>query len=95
MQTQYINELLNLPELKVHQILSIDSDELHIEAHPLNDKQCCPYCGSDQNVIRKGSNGLRTVRHLFVFERKPICTYPPFVCIVQAAKSGLFGPMSS
>ena len=70
MQTQYINELLNLPELKIQQILSIDADELHIEAQPLDDKQCCPCCRSDQNVIRKGSNDMRTVRHLCVFEKK-------------------------
>ncbi|MCU6711655.1 ISL3 family transposase [Paenibacillus sp. J5C_2022] len=76
MQTQYINELLNLPELKIHQILSIESDELHIEALPLSDRQCCPCCGSDQNVIRKGSNDMRTVRHLSVFEKKTYLHVP-------------------
>lgn len=70
MQTQYINEMLNLPELRIHQILSIESDELHIEALPLSDRQCCPCCGSDQEVFRKGSNDMRTVRHLSVFEKK-------------------------
>ncbi len=39
MQTQYINEMLNLPELKNHQILSIDVDGLHIKAQPIDDKQ--------------------------------------------------------
>lgn len=76
MQTQYINEMLNLPELKIHQILSIDVDELHIEAQPIDDKQCCPCCGSDQNVIRKGSNDMRTVRHLCVFEKKTYLHVP-------------------
>jgi len=46
MQTQYINEMLDLPELEIHQILSIDAGEVHIEAVPLGDKQCCPCCGS-------------------------------------------------
>nr|AQQ75337.1 hypothetical protein [uncultured bacterium] len=50
MQTQYINEMLDLPELRIHQILSIDADELHIDAIPLGDKQSCPCCGSDQDA---------------------------------------------
>ncbi|MHA6482440.1 ISL3 family transposase [Paenibacillus sp. strain BS8-2] len=76
MQTQYINELLHLPELKIHQILSINADELHIEAHPLDDKQCCACCGSVQNVIRKGSNDMRVIRHLCVFEKKTYLHVP-------------------
>jgi len=76
MQTQYINEMLNLPELTIHQILSIDDDELHIEAVPLGDRQCCPCCGSDQNVIRKGKNDMRRVRHLSVFEKKTYLHVP-------------------
>ncbi|TNJ63780.1 hypothetical protein FE784_23970 [Paenibacillus hemerocallicola] len=28
MQTQYINEMLNIPELKIHQILSTDGFEI-------------------------------------------------------------------
>ena len=70
MQTPYINEMLDLPELMIHQILSIDTDDIHIEAIPLGDKQCCPFCGSDRDVIRKGSNDTRTVRHLSVFEKR-------------------------
>lgn len=73
MQTQYINEMLNLPELR---ILSIDTDELHIEAVPLGDKQCCPCCGSDQAVIRKGRNDMRRVRHLPVFGKKTYLHVP-------------------
>ncbi len=76
MHTQYINELLDIPELKIHQILSINHDEFHIEALPLSDKQCCPICKSDQNVIRKGSNNMRTVRHLPVFEKKTYLHVP-------------------
>jgi transposase len=64
MQNQYINELLNIPELHVNQILSICLDELHIEAVPVACRQCCPICLSAQHVIRKGTNGIRTVRLL-------------------------------
>ncbi|GGG18909.1 ISL3 family transposase [Paenibacillus aceti] len=76
MQTQYINEMLNLPELRIHQILSIDTDELHIDAIPLGDKQSCPCCGSDQDVILKGRNEPRIVRHLPVFGKKTYLHVP-------------------
>ncbi|MFF2018919.1 ISL3 family transposase [Paenibacillus sp. NPDC058177] len=76
MQNQYINEMLDLPELKIHQILSIDAEELHIEAIPFDDKQCCPFCHSHQNVIRKGTNGKRIVRHLPAFEKKAFLHVP-------------------
>lgn len=76
MQTQYINELLNIPELKIHERLSIHNDEFHIEAVPLDNKQICPCCASDQGVIRKGSNGKRTVRHLSVFEKQTFLHVP-------------------
>jgi transposase len=59
MQNQYINELLNIPELHVNQILSICRDELHIEAVPVACRQCCPICLSAQHVIRKGTNALK------------------------------------
>lgn len=42
MQTQYINEMLNLPELEIYHILSIDADELRINAVPPGDRRCCP-----------------------------------------------------
>jgi molybdopterin/thiamine biosynthesis adenylyltransferase len=31
MQTQYINEMLDIPELQIHQILPIPADEIHKE----------------------------------------------------------------
>ncbi|WP_342436644.1 ISL3 family transposase [Paenibacillus sp. FSL L8-0436] len=76
MQIQYINEMLDIPELQVRQIRSMVADELHIEAIPRSYKQCCPLCKSDQNVIRKGSNGMRTVRHLPVFAKKTFLHVP-------------------
>lgn len=94
MQTKYINEMLDLPELKIRQILSIDAGEVHIEAVPLGDKQCCPCCGSDQDVIRKGKNDTRRVRYLSIFEKKRICTCRLFGGIVHAAKRVLYGRMN-
>lgn len=76
MPTQYINELLDIPELKIHQLLSNHDDEVHIAAVPLDNKQICPCCASDQAIIRKGSNGMRIVRHLSVFEKKTYLHVP-------------------
>lgn len=76
MQTKYINELLDIPELKIEQMVSIDDDAVHIGAVPLEEKQNCPCCGCDQDVIRKGSNDTRTVRHLSVFEKKTYLHIP-------------------
>lgn len=70
MQTHYINEMLDIPELKIRQILPMSTDEVHIELTPVAQKQCCPICRSDEFVILKGSNGVRKVRHLPVFEKK-------------------------
>nr|WP_231578462.1 MULTISPECIES: transposase family protein [Paenibacillus] len=52
------------------------TDELHIEAIPRSHKQRCPLCKSDQNLIRKGSNGIRTVRNLPVFAKKTFLHVP-------------------
>lgn len=76
MQTQYINEILNIPELQVNQILFVDREELHIEAVPVAYRQCCPICRSAAHVNRKGTNGMRTVRHLPAFEKKSYLHVP-------------------
>lgn len=68
--------MLNIPELQVRQIHSIVTEELHIEAIPRSYKQCCSMCKSDQNVILKGSNGMRFVRHLPVFVKKAFLHVP-------------------
>lgn len=88
MQTQYINELLDIPELKIYQMLSFDHDEVHIEAVPLDDKQICPCCGSDQEVIGKGSNDMRTVRHLSVFEKKTYLHVPAIRLYCNRCEAG-------
>lgn len=76
MQTQYINEMLNIPEVTIRQIISMNDDEVHIEVTPVAQKQCCPICRTDEFVTRKGSNHLRTVRHLPVFEKKTYLLAP-------------------
>lgn len=69
MQTKYINEMLDIPELQIQQIMRMNADEIHIKASPVAPKQRCPICRSAEYVTRKGSNDTRTVRHLSVFEK--------------------------
>lgn len=52
MQTQYINEMLDIPELQIRQILPMSTDEVHIEVTPVAQKQCCPICKCFPNAIR-------------------------------------------
>lgn len=82
MQTKYINEMLDIPELKIHKVLSIDADELHIEAIPLGDKQCCPCCRSDRDVVRKGSNDTR------MFEKKTYLHVPSIRMFCSRCEAG-------
>jgi transposase len=70
MPLQYINEMLGLPELYLHKIISVDSQEVHLEASPVTYKQPCPVCDSEQDVKRDGRNKTRQIRHLSVFGRK-------------------------
>jgi transposase len=91
MQTPYINEMLDIPELQIHQILPMSADGIHIEVIPSNPKQCCPICRTDEFVTLKGSNGPRTVRHTPAFEKKNISWYPQFGCIARNVRQELFG----
>ncbi|WP_239716807.1 hypothetical protein [Paenibacillus sp. 19GGS1-52] len=45
MQIQYINEMLDIPELQLRQIRSMVTDEIHIEVIPRSYKQYAP-CAS-------------------------------------------------
>ncbi|AIQ67307.1 hypothetical protein PGRAT_06360 [Paenibacillus graminis] len=51
MPLQYINELLELPEQQLHNVLSINTTEVHLEASPVAYKQPCPICYFGQSVI--------------------------------------------
>lgn len=42
MPLQYINELLELPELQFHSVLFIHKSEVHLEAKSVAYKQVCP-----------------------------------------------------
>ncbi|OMF26761.1 ISL3 family transposase [Paenibacillus sp. FSL H8-0548] len=76
MQIQYINEMLDIPELQIKQIVRISADEIHIEVTPIAQKQCCSICRSDEYVIRKGSNDIRSVRHTPAFGKKVYLLVP-------------------
>ena len=76
MPLQYINELLGLPELQLQQIVSMDTQEVHLEASPIAYKQPCPICHSEQDVKRDGRNKPRKIRHLSIFGRKSYVHVP-------------------
>ncbi|MNE00231.1 Transposase [compost metagenome] len=76
MPLQYINELLELPELQLHKVVSMDTQEVHLEASPVAYKQPCPVCDSEQDVKRDGRNKPRQIRHLSVFGKKSYVHVP-------------------
>ncbi|TDQ39816.1 ISL3 family transposase [Aureibacillus halotolerans] len=76
MQTQYINEMLTIPEVEICQVICVTDDEVHLKIKPVAYTQCCPSCHSGEEVIRKGSNGSRTVRHLSIFGKKTYLQVP-------------------
>ncbi len=51
MPLQYINELLELPEQQLHNVLSINTTEVHLDASPVAYKQPCSICCFEQSVI--------------------------------------------
>ncbi len=76
MPLQYINEMLGLPELHLHKIVSIDAQEVHLEASPVAYKQPCPICDSEQHVKCDGRNQPRQIRHLSILGRKSYVHVP-------------------
>lgn len=94
MQIQFISEMLNIPELQIRQFLSVNTDEVHIEAVPVDSKQCCPICQSYEAVVLKGRNGIRCVRHLPHLRKKWFIWYRVSACIVPTVRLVLFGCMN-
>ncbi|GAB7387960.1 hypothetical protein BSNK01_17970 [Bacillaceae bacterium] len=68
MHNQYINLFIDLPEIEVQHIWEMDEQTIHIQICPRSPKQACPICRSDRSVIRKGSNGIRKIRHTNAWE---------------------------
>ncbi|GIO23007.1 transposase [Oceanobacillus sp. J11TS1] len=78
MPYQYINELLDLPEIKIVNI-EIEEDHAIIELTPVNHTQDCPYCHSTF-VKRNGIPYKRDIRHLAAFE-KSVDLRIPAICL--------------
>jgi transposase len=76
MPLQYINELLDLPELQLHNVLILNTNEVHLEAKPVAYKQPCPVCQSEQGVIRNGQNEPRKIRHLNLLGKRCYVVVP-------------------
>lgn len=88
MQTQYINEMLHIPEILIHQILFVNDDEVHLEGTPVIQKQCCSICRSDEGVTLKGSNGFRKIRHLPAFEKNVYLLVPAIRMYCTSCQAG-------
>lgn len=88
MQLQYINDMLGLPELQIHEIQSIDANEVHLLAAPIACKQSCPACHSEQFVKRDGSNKLRKIRHLAIFGKRCYLRVPAIRLACTSCKIG-------
>lgn len=76
MQIHYISECLDIPELHIDHIEKIGDKELHLQATPRQKKQPCLRCQSEQSVIRKGSHGIRIVRHVSMGTKKTFIHIP-------------------
>jgi transposase len=88
MQTQYINLLLDLPEVQITNIIPVSTDEVHIEVVPVMERQSCPTCQSVEFVTRKGNNGIRTIRHIAAFEKKTYLLVPAIRMYCTACAAG-------
>nr|WP_240644332.1 transposase family protein [Paenibacillus paeoniae] len=76
MPFQYSNELLGLPEIQLQKIISMDTQNVHLEASPVTYQQACPICGTEQDVKRDGRNKPRKIRHLSIFGRRSYLYVP-------------------
>lgn len=94
MPIQYTNELLGLPELTNIQLVSVDSEALHLEAQPVDHIQCCPICQSMEHLTRKGRNCLRNIRHLAAFDKKTYLHVPSIRMACSAARQTSSGFMN-
>lgn len=69
MHYDYIDLLLNLPDIHCTQIQDISENISYIEVCPNQHTQACPVCKSDKQVIRKGKNKTRKIRHTRSFNK--------------------------
>lgn len=53
MHNQYIDLLLDLPELNILQVLEIDAQTIQIEVTPTTHQQDCPVWGTSLAIFRK------------------------------------------
>lgn len=68
MYNQYIEKLLRMPEVKLQTVEIETNQEVYLLVRPVAYVQPCSLCQSIQSVIRKGTNEIRTIRHLSCFE---------------------------
>lgn len=75
MQLQDITNILNLQGIIVTNFIYGFENRICIEVEPTEYTQLCPCCKS-VNIIRRGSAGIRRVKHLPIFQNEVILKVP-------------------
>lgn len=88
MHNQYTDILLDLPEVRVVQVLEMDAQTIHMEVTPADYTQPCPLCLSAHAVIRKGSNRVRKIRHRSICSRRVYILAPAIRLFCNTCQAG-------
>ena len=88
MHKQYIDILLDLPEVRVVQVMEIDEQTVHMKVTPIDYLQACPCCLSANAVIRKGSNRVRKIRHRSMCNKKLYILTPAIRLFCNTCQGG-------
>ncbi|SCY59123.1 zinc-finger of transposase IS204/IS1001/IS1096/IS1165 [Paenibacillus polysaccharolyticus] len=88
MHNQYTDILLDLPEVRVVQVLEMDAQTIHMEVAPTDYTQPCPLCLSAYAVIRKGSNRVRKIRHRSMCSKRLYLLAPVIRLFCNACQAG-------
>jgi transposase len=78
MQLQEITNILNLQGIIVTNFIYGFGDRICIEVEPTEYTQPCPCCKSF-NIIRRGSSGIRRVKHLPIFQNEVVLKVPKII----------------
>ncbi|MNW26114.1 Transposase [compost metagenome] len=88
MHNQYADILLDLPEVRVIQVMEMDAQTIHMEVTPTDYTQACPLCLSAHAVIRKGSNRVRKIRHRSMCSKRLYLLAPAIRLFCNTCQAG-------
>lgn len=94
MQTQYINEMLDIPALQINHIIPMSTDEIHIEVTPVAQKNTARFVDQmNLSRLKEAMNHERSSNSR-VREKKCLSWFQPFGCIARNVRQVLFGGMN-